>query len=142
MIAINPYLNFAGTSEAAINFYKEVFGGEITTIMRFRDMPDDQTPENEKDKICHISLKLPNGMILMATDTLESMGQKLIVGNNFYLSLSPDSRNEADRLFTELSAGGKVEMPLADMFWGDYFGTTADKFGIQWMINFNAGQQQ
>lgn len=141
MITINPYLNFAGTSEAAFNFYKSVFGGELTMIMRFRDMPDDKTPENEKDKICHISLQLPNGTLLMATDVLESMGQKLIAGNNHYLSISAENRAEADRLFTGLSADGKIEMPMADMSWGDYFGITADKFGIQWMISFNAGQQ-
>lgn len=140
MITINPYLNFAGTSEVAFNFYKEVFGGEITMIMRFRDMPDDKTPENEKDKICHISLQLSNGTLLMATDTLESMGQKLIAGNNFYLSIGAESREEADRIFTSLSTGGKVEMPMADMFWGDYFGITADKFGTQWMISFNTAQ--
>ncbi|MEQ7800277.1 VOC family protein [Pedobacter sp. ASV1-7] len=137
MTTINPYLNFAGTSEAAFNFYKEVFGGDITMIMRFRDMPDDKTPENEKDKICHISLQLPNGTLLMATDVLESLGQKLITGNNFYLSISAENRAEADRLFTKLSENGKVEMPMADMFWGDYFGITADKFGTQWMISFN-----
>ncbi|MNL35182.1 hypothetical protein D3C87_1571960 [compost metagenome] len=141
MITINPYLNFAGTSEAAFNFYKEVFGGEITMIMRFRDMPDDKTPENEKDKICHISLQLPNGTLIMATDVLESLGQKLITGNNFYLSINAENRAEADRLFTKLSENGKVEMPMADMFWGDYFGITADKFGTQWMISFNAGQK-
>jgi PhnB protein len=141
MININPYLNFAGTSEAAFNFYKEVFGGEITMIMRFRDMPDDKTPENEKDKICHISLQLPNGTLIMATDVLESLGQKLITGNNFYLSINAENRAEADRLFTKLSENGKVEMPMADMFWGDYFGITADKFGTQWMISFNAGQK-
>lgn len=141
MITINPYLNFAGTSEAAFNFYKKVFGGEITMIMRFRDMPDDKTPENEKDKICHISVQLPNGPLMMATDTLESMGQKLIAGNNHYLSISAESRAEADRLFTELSAEGKIEMPMADMFWGDYFGITADKFGTLWMISYNAVQQ-
>jgi PhnB protein len=140
MTTINPYLNFAGTSEAAFNFYKEVFGGEITMIMRFRDMPDDKTPENEKDKICHISLQLPNGTLIMATDVLESLGQKLITGNNFYLSINAENRAEADRLFTKLSENGKVEMPMADMFWGDYFGITADKFGTQWMISFNTAQ--
>lgn len=77
----------------------------------------------------------------MATDVLESLGQKLITGNNFYLSINAENRAEADRLFTKLSENGKVEMPMADMFWGDYFGITADKFGTQWMISFNAGQK-
>lgn len=142
MIALNPYLNFPGTTEEAINFYKSAIGGEILMTMRFRDMPEDKTPENEKDKICHISLKLPNGTILMATDTLESMGQKLIAGNNFYLSLGAEDKAEANRLFKELSAGGTVQMPMEDMFWGDYFGMVTDKFGTQWMISFNAGQPQ
>ncbi|TKC56548.1 VOC family protein [Pedobacter hiemivivus] len=140
MTTLNPYLNFPGTTEEAFNLYKTVIGGEITMIMRFRDMPDDKTPENEKDKICHISLKFPNGNILMATDTLESMGQKIILGNNFYLSLGVESEAEADRIFKELSPGGKVEMPMEKMFWGDYFGIVQDKFGTQWMITYTYPQ--
>ena len=136
MTTLNPYLNFPGTTEEAFNLYKTIIGGDITMIMRFRDMPDDKTPENEKDKICHISLKFPNGNILMATDTLESMGQKIILGNNFYLSLGVESEAEADRIFKELSPGGKVEMPMEKMFWGDYFGIVQDKFGTQWMITY------
>jgi PhnB protein len=142
MIAINPYLNFAGTSEAAFNFYKSTIGGEITMVMRFGDMPEDQTPEADKNKICHISLQLPNGTILMATDSLECHGQKLVSGNNFHLSLGVESAAEADLLFAELSAGGSVQMPMENMFWGDYFGMVTDQFGTQWMISFNAGQQQ
>lgn len=142
MITLNPYLNFPGTSEEAFNFYKSVIGGEIGMTMRFGDMPEDQTPEADKDKICHISLNLPNGTILMATDSLACHGQQLVAGNNFYLSLGVESAAEADRLFAELSAGGKVEMPMENMFWGDYFGIVIDKFGTQWMISYNAGQQQ
>ena len=140
MTTLNPYLNFPGTTEEAFNLYKTIIGGEITMIMRFRDMPDDKTPENEKDKICHISLKFPNGNILMATDTLESMGQKIILGNNFYLSLGVESEAEADRIFKELSPGGKVEMPMEKMFWGDYFGIVQDKFGTQWMVTYTYPQ--
>jgi PhnB protein len=140
MTTLNPYLNFPGTTEEAFNLYKTIIGGEITMTMRFRDMPDDKTPENEKDKICHISLKFPNGNILMATDTLESMGQKIILGNNFYLSLGVESEAEADRIFKELSPGGKVEMPMEKMFWGDYFGIVQDKFGTQWMITYTYPQ--
>lgn len=142
MIAINPYLNFPGNTEAAFNFYKSVIGGEITMVMRFGDMPEDQTPETDKDKICHISLQLPNGTVLMATDALECHGQKLVSGNNFHLSLGVESKAEADRLFTELSAKGTVQMPMEDMFWGDYFGMVTDQFGTQWMISYNAGQQK
>lgn len=142
MIAINPYLNFPGTSEAAFNFYKSVIGGEITMVMRFGDMPEDQTPETDKNKICHISLQLPNGTILMATDALECHGQKLISGNNFHLSLGVESAAEADRLFADLSTGGTVQMPMENMFWGDYFGMVTDQFGTQWMISYNSGQPQ
>lgn len=142
MIAINPYLNFPGTTEAAFNFYKSVIGGEITMVMRFGDMPEDHTPEADKDKICHISLLLPNGTILMATDALECHGQKLVTGNNFHLSLGVESAAEADRLFADLSAAGTVQMPMENMFWGDYFGMVTDQFGTQWMISYNAGQQQ
>lgn len=142
MIAINPYLNFPGTSEAAFNFYKSVIGGEITMVMRFGDMPEDQTPETDKDKICHISLQLPNGTILMATDALECHGQKLVSGNNFHLSLGVESAAEADRLFADLSAAGSVQMPMENMFWGDYFGMVTDQFGTQWMISYNSGQQK
>ena len=140
MTTLNPYLNFPGTTEEAFNLYKTMIGGDITMIMRFRDMPDDKTPEIEKDKLCHISLKFPNGNILMATDTLESMGQKIILGNNFYLSLGVESEAEADRIFKELSPGGKVEMPMEKMFWGDYFGIVQDKFGTQWMITYTYPQ--
>ncbi|WP_316815873.1 VOC family protein [Pedobacter nyackensis] len=142
MIAINPYLNFPGTSEAAFNFYKSTIGGEITMMMRFGDMPDDQTPGADKDKMCHISLQLPNGTILMATDALECHGQKLVSGNNFHLSLGVESKAEADRLFADLSAKGTVQMPMENMFWGDYFGMVTDQFGTQWMISYNSDQQQ
>ncbi len=139
MTAMNPYLNFDGNTEEAFNFYKSIFGGEFSSVMRFRDMPgcdgpDAQLKEEDKDKIMHIALPMGNGNMLMATDSLESFGQKLSQGNNFYIALSPESRDEADRLFNGLSEGGRVEMPMADAFWGDYFGCCADKFGVQWMI--------
>lgn len=137
MIAINPYLNFAGTSEAAFNFYKTVIGGEIIVVMRFGDMPEDQTPEEHKDKMCHISLQLPNGTILMATDALECHGQKLVAGNDFYLALGAESVAEADRLFAGLSAGGSVQMAMENTFWGDYFGMVTDQFGTRWMISYH-----
>lgn len=135
MTAMNPYLNFNGNTEEAFNFYKSVFGGEFSALMRFKDMPEcGPLAEGDMDKIMHVSLPIGNGNMLMATDSLESLGQKLNQGNNFYIALSPDSRDEADRLFNELAAGGKVEMPMADAFWGDYFGCFADQFGVQWMI--------
>jgi PhnB protein len=143
MTAVNPYLNFNGNTEEAFNFYKSVFGGEFQALMRFGDNPGcAEIAEADKSKIMHIALPIGNGTILMATDALESMGQKLSVGNNFYICLSPASKEEADRLFNGLSADGKVEMPLQDMFWGDYFGSLADRFGVQWMVSYNKDRQQ
>jgi PhnB protein len=137
MATINPYLNFAGNTEEAFNFYKSVFGGEFISLQRFKDTPEaGKVSENEKNKIMHVALPVGKGNILMATDTLESMGQKLTVGNNFYISLEAESKQEAEKLFKGLSAGGKIEMPLEDAFWGAYFGMFTDKFGVKWMVNY------
>ena len=143
MASTGTYLNFPRNTEEAFNFYKSVFGGEFAGegIMRFKDVPaqPDQPPIAEEDKnlIMHIALIITGGHMLMGTDAPESMGFNVIFGNNSYICLSPDSRTECDKLFAALSAGGNVTMPLADMFWGDYFGTCTDKFGVQWMFNFN-----
>jgi PhnB protein len=140
MAQINPYLNFNGNTEEAFNFYKSVFGGEFATVMRFGEGPGcDQMPiaESDKDKIMHIALPIGNDNVLMATDALESMGQKLTEGNNYSISISADSKDEADKLFNGLADGGKVEMPLADAFWGAYFGMLQDKFGVRWMVNYD-----
>jgi PhnB protein len=111
--------------------------------MRFKDNPEcEQMSEADKERIMHIALPIGNGNALMATDSLESMGQKLTVGNNFYIALSPESKEEADRLFNELSAGGKIEMLMQDMFWGAYYGSFTDKFGVQWMVNYSKDQQK
>jgi PhnB protein len=137
---MNPYLNFNGNAEEAFNFYKSVFGGEFAVVMRFGDSP--QCPdmaEGDKNLIMHIALPIGDGGILMASDAVESLGQKLTVGNNFYISLSPSSKDDADRIFAGLSDGGKVEMQLQDMPWG-YWGCLADKFGVQWMVNVSSGQ--
>ena len=137
MPSINPYLNFNGTTEEAFNFYKSIFGGEFPVIMRYREMPDgDKVPPQHANKIMHISLPIGNNM-LMGTDAVEGFGDKLVEGNNYSLSISADSKEEADRLFNALSAGGKVTMPIADAFWGDYFGSFFDKYGIQWMISYS-----
>ncbi|MFO7523990.1 MAG: VOC family protein, partial [Ignavibacteriaceae bacterium] len=121
------------------NFYKSVFGGEFTSVVRFKDMPMEgfTIPDSDEDKIMHISLPVGTNHLLMGTDTLESLGQKITYGNNIYISVHPESKEEADRIFNQLSANGKVEMPMADQVWGDYFGSFADKYGIQWMINYN-----
>lgn len=138
-MVLNPYLNFAGNAEEAFRFYQTVFGGELF-IQRMSDMPDSENlTEKEKDYAMHVSIPVGNGQYLMASDCVDSAGQVLHVGNNNYISITPDSREEADRLFNGLSAGGKVEMPMDEMFWGDYFGSFADKFGVHWMINFPIG---
>jgi PhnB protein len=143
MAKINPYLNFNGNTEEAFNFYKSVFGGEFATLMRFGDMPGcDEMPEGnqiseaDKEKIMHIALPIGDD-VLMATDALESMRQNLSEETRFSISISADSRDEADRIFNGLSDGGKVEMPLGDTFWGAYFGMLYDKFGIRWMVNYD-----
>ena len=137
---LNSYLNFAGNAEEAFRFYKSVFGGEFTSVVRFKDlpMPGVKIPKEAEDKIMHIALPIGPSDVLMASDSLESLGQKLIQGNNLYLSIHPDSKEEADRLFQALSAGGTVEMPIANQPWGDYYGSFKDKFGIQWMVNYGS----
>ncbi|MFD3001901.1 VOC family protein [Pontibacter toksunensis] len=142
MATINIYLNFSGNTEEAFNFYKSVFGGEYAALQRFRDTPEaGRVPAHEQDKIMHIALPIGQGLLLMATDALESMGQTLTVGNNFHLSVSAESEEEANMLFGKLSAGGNVYMPLEKAFWGDYFGMLTDKFGVQWMISYDPVQQ-
>jgi PhnB protein len=135
----NPYLNFDGQAEEAFNFYKSVFGGEFSMVQRMGDMPgSEQIPENEKNRLMHIALPINDQTVLMASDCMTSAGHVLNVGNNMYISIHTESRDEADRLFNGLSAGGFIEMPMEDMFWGDYFGSFKDKYGIQWMINFSS----
>jgi len=137
MTTINPYLNYQGNAEEAFTFYKSVFGGEFSSLQRMKDTPDaDRVPAAERDKIMHIALPIGKGVTLMASDTLDSMSQTLSVGNNFYLSINVDSKQEADRVFNGLSKGGKIEMPMQKMFWGDYFGMFKDKFDVQWMVSF------
>jgi PhnB protein len=135
MTVINPYLNFNGNCGEAFNFYKSVLGGEFSVIQKFKDVPSDHPmPEVEGEQIMHVSLPVGQGTILMGSDRPASMG-KPVPGENFSLSLTPETEAEADRLFNGLAAGGKVTMPLAKAFWGAYFGMLTDKFGINWMIN-------
>ena len=142
MPKLNPYLNFNGNAEEAFNFYKSVFGGEFATVMRFKDTQHGADMSDEdKEKIMHIALPLGGDSILMASDASGSMGHNLQAGNNFYISMNTDSKEKSDRLFNGLAAGGNVEMPIADTFWGDYFGMLRDKFGIGWMVSFNKGEQ-
>lgn len=137
MKSLNPYLNFAGNAEEAFKFYQSVFGGEFTSLQRFKDTPEaGKIPAADREKIMHIALPMGKGNVLMASDAPESMGFKLTAGNNCFLTIEAESQEEADRLFRGLSAGGKAALPMQKMFWGAYYGQCADKFGIQWMINF------
>lgn len=144
MPRLNIYLNFAGNTEEAFNFYRSVFGGEFSALVRFKDMPmEGVTISNaDEDKLMHIALPLGKDDLLMASDSLESLGHKVAQGNNFYLSVRADSKAEADRIFFALSAGGKVEMAMADQPWGDYYGSFKDKFGVQWMVNYAYKKKQ
>jgi PhnB protein len=135
MATLNPYINFSGNTEEAFNFYRSVFGGDLS-IFRFQDMPGNAgVPPEVASKIMHVGLKIGDNT-LMGTDALESLGHKLTEGNNYNLSLEADSKEEADRLYNALSAGGKIEMPIADAMWGAYFGMFTDKFGMHWMVNY------
>lgn len=139
MARVSTYLNFTNQTEEAFNFYKRIFGTEfIDRIHRFGDVPADdsmQVSEEDKNLVMNVALPILGGHIIMGTDTPASMGFKLVQGSNTYLNLEPDTKDEADRLFNELSAGGSVEMPMQDMFWGAYYGSFTDKFGVHWMIN-------
>jgi PhnB protein len=141
MATMNTYLNFMGNTEEAFNFYKSVFGGEFVSLQRFKDHPEacGGIPAAEQNGIMHVALPIGKSM-LMGTDAVESMGQKVIVGNNISISLSVDSEKEADTLFNKLGAGGNAMMPLQKMFWNAYFGMLTDKFGIQWMVNYDYNQ--
>ena len=139
MATVSTYLNFTRTTEEVFNFYRSVFRTEfVGGISRFKDMPPQSgcppLPEADKELVMHVALPTIGGHLLMGSDAPESMGYKVTPGNNVYINLQPDTRAEADRLFGELSAGGQVEMPMQDMFWGDYFGSFTDRFGVKWMI--------
>lgn len=135
---VNPYLNFDGNCKEAMEFYKSVFGGEFDSVMTFGEMPQDENftvLDEEKDRIMHMSLPVGD-FVLMASDIMPSQGHKIAEGNMVYVSLHPESKEEGQRLFEELSKGGDVEMPFELQFWGDYFASFNDKFGIKWMVNW------
>jgi len=139
MASVSTYLNFERTTLEAFTFYKAAFGTEFLGIMRHGDVPLEEGQEGpgeaNKDLIMNIALPITGGHILMGTDVWEGMGMTVTHGNGTHICLHPDTREEADRLFAALSEGGQIGMPMADMFWGDYYGAFQDKFGIQWMIN-------
>ncbi|NVO20718.1 MAG: VOC family protein [Bacteroidetes bacterium] len=142
MARVNTYLNFSRNTKEAFNFYKSVFGGDFggRGISRFSEIPpsNENPPLAEEDKnlVMHVELQILGGHLLMGTDAPESMGFTINYGNNINLSLEPDSKEETKRLFDALSEGGTVTMDLQDMFWGAYFGSCIDKFGVQWMLNY------
>ncbi|MDA9555147.1 VOC family protein [Pelobium sp.] len=138
MALINPYINFNGNAEEAFNFYKSVFGGEFANVMRFKDLtaPGIEIAAHEADKIMHIALPIGNN-VLMANDVPEAMGKVNENEHRSKISISAESREEADRLFKGLSSGGTVEVPMSDSPWGSYFGMFRDKFDIEWMIDYD-----
>jgi PhnB protein len=143
MARTSTYLNFMGKTEAAFTFYRSVFGTDfVGQTMRMGDAPPipgrPPLPEAERGMLMHIELPILGGHVLMGTDMLESMGHQLVAGNNFSIMLEPDTRAEAERLYRALGDGGKVMIPLEDVFWGAYFGCVMDKFGVQWMVNCTA----
>ena len=142
MALINPHINFNGNCEEAFNFYKSVFGGEFTRVVRFKDMTgSEHFSEAEADKIMHIALPIGENT-LMGNDVPEIMGRVNEQENRSKISITAVSREEADDLFTGLSAGGDIEMPIGDSPWGSYFAMFRDKYGIEWMVDFNPSQAQ
>lgn len=138
---LDPYLNFNGNTEEVFNFYKKVFKRDFTSLMRFADMPGgEKMSPADKTKILHVALPVGDS-VLMGTDVLDSMNQKISTGDNFSISITVDSEAEATRIFEALSDRGDVIMPLGKEFWSDLFGICKDPFGIQWMINFKANQK-
>jgi len=145
MAKTSIYLNYMGQTEEAFNYYKTVFNTEFASpIMRFGDMPAQpgmpQLPEKEKNSILHVSMPILGGTMIMGTDMLESMGQKLSEGNNVTICLEPDSKEDTDRMFAAMAEGGSETAPMRQEFWG-YWGCTKDRFGVRWMFNMPSQQQ-
>ena len=139
MAHLNPYIHFNGNAEEAFTFYKSAFGGEFASLVRFKDfaMPEHPIDEKEDNKIMHVSLPIGGGSVLMGSDVPEFMGQVNENENRSKISIAVDSKEEADKLYNALSAGGNVEMPIGDSPWGSYFAMFRDKFGLEWMIDFD-----
>lgn len=140
---VHPYLNFAGNAEEAFRFYQKVLGGKLTEIHRFGSMPGgaNLTPA-QKQLVLHVGLELPDGQMIMASDMIDGMGPPRVEGNNISISIHPSSKKEADTVFHGLAEGGTISMPIADQFWGDYFGSLTDRFGVNWMVNYSAATTQ
>ena len=138
-MTINTYLTFGGDCRAAFEFYRSIFGGDFLVMQTFGDGPDDMgAPEEAKDLIMHVTLPLGDG-VLMGSDTIEQFSPAPVTGTNFSLSVTADSKERADELFAKLADGGRVTMAQQDTFWGSYFGSCIDRFGIGWMISHDKG---
>lgn len=136
---ITAYITFNGNTEEAFNFYKTALNGSITSLQRFGDAPNaDQMSDTDRNKVMHIALEAPGNIKLMGNDHVDFMGGPFNAGNNFSLSFHPDNKETADRLFNSLSVGGNIAVPMSTAPWGDYFGMFTDKFGMKWMINYQA----
>lgn len=148
MATMNTYLHFMDKTEEAFNFYRSVFGGEFLGFQRYKDMPKSseketcggQISEIDSEKVLHVALPVGKGNVLMGSDCPESFRDTFIVGNNYSISLNTDSEEETERLFNALSKGGQVKMPLEKTFWNAYFGMFTDKFGVNWMVNYDYSQ--
>lgn len=139
---VSPYVNFDGNAEEAFTFYSSVFGVELSTVVRFQDFDGMMgVSDEDRDKLAHVALPLGNGSMLMGSDTLESFGNPLVVGNNYYVSLELERADEAEQLFDALSAGGEIIMPLEQTEWAEKFGMCIDKFGVQWMVSYTGSVQ-
>ena len=139
MAHINPHINFNGNAEEAFTFYKSVFGGEFAKIIRFKDLASSGFPvsEKEENKIMHIALPIGESSMLMANDVPEAMGRTNENENRSKIVISAESKKEAERLFNGLSVGGQIEGPIGDSPWGSYFGCFRDKYGIEWIVEFD-----
>lgn len=145
MATIDSYINYDGNCEEAFNYYKTVFGGEFSMFSRFSEMPPQEGMElspEDMNKIMHVSLPVGKSAVLMGSDVGGEWAKGLTVGNNITLSISADTKEQADSFFASLSEGGKVTMPMENTFWGSYFGMCTDKFGINWMISFGDSPQE
>lgn len=138
MSYVSTYLMFSGNCEEAFNFYKSIFGGEFSSISRFKEMPESagfSVPESVGEKIMHMSYPIGEHTMLMGSDTDEAFGSLPVTGTNFSLYVNLDTAEETERVFQALSSGGQVTMPLNKTFWGSYFGSVVDPFGIRWMVS-------
>lgn len=144
MKAINPWINFNGNAEEAFHFYKLVFGGEFSKVIRFKDLASDEFPvsENEAEKIMHISLPIGRNNVLIANDVPEIMGRTNENENRSKIVIHTESREEADSVFTGLSAGGEIEGPIGDTPWDTYAGMFRDKYGIEWIVEFDPNDNE